>query len=264
MNGKRNIFSAAWPPLLVFLAATALAEVLVRLFQVPIFLLPPPSAVLRFIADHPADLLTSLSITAEAALIGFFASALVGILLAIALSASNLVRRAFYPYAVFFQTVPIVAIAPLLMIWCGPGLTAVAISAFVVSVFPVIANTLAGLLSTDPALEDLFRLNGASAWSRLWKLRFPSATPNIVTGLRIAAGLAVIGTVVGEFLVGLLGTAEGLGVRIISAKKMGRTDELFADVLMASLLGLAMFAAVNLAGRLLLRHWHASEREETS
>jgi NitT/TauT family transport system permease protein len=139
----------------------------------------------------------------------------------------------------------------------------VAISAFVVSVFPVIANTLTGLLSTDPALEDLFQLNGASAWSRLWKLRFPSATPNIVTGLRVAAGLAVIGTVVGEFLVGLLGTSEGLGVRIISAKKTGQTDELFAAVLLASVLGLAMFAAVNLAGRLLLRHWHASEREQS-
>jgi NitT/TauT family transport system permease protein len=183
------------------------------------------------------------------------------VIAAIALSGSSLVRRAFYPYTVFFQTVPIVAIAPLLVIWFDAGLTSVAVSAFIVSVFPVIANTLAGLMSTDPALEDLFRLYGASAWARLWKLKLPAATPNIVTGLRVAAGLAVIGTVVGEFLVGVFGAGEGLGVRIVSAKKMGRTDELFAAVLIASLLGLAMLAAINLAGRLLLRHWHASEQD---
>jgi NitT/TauT family transport system permease protein len=252
-----------WPPVLVFIVAIAIAECLIRLFQVPKFLLPTPTAVIQYIYKNPGNLLISTATTAEAALIGFFSAALLGILLAIPLAGSSLVRRAFYPYAVFFQTVPIVAIAPLLMIWCGPGLPAVAICALVVSVFPVIANTLTGLLSVDPALEDLFRLNGASAAARLWKLKFPSATPSIITGLRVAAGLAVIGTVVGEFLVGLMGTSEGLGVRIISAKKLGKTDELFADVLMASLLGLAMFAAVNLAGRLLLRNWHASEKKDT-
>lgn len=249
------------PPVVVLIVVTAAAEGIIRALSVPMFLLPRPSTVLRYMAEHPADLLASLGTTAQAALIGFSASALIGIVLAIGLSVSAVTRRAFYPYAVFFQTVPIVAIAPLLMIWCGPGLAAVAVSAFVVSIFPVIANTLAGLLSTDPALADLFRLHGAGRWARLWKLKLPSATPHIVTGLRIAAGLAVIGTVVGEFLVGLMGSGEGLGVRIVSAKKLGRTDELFAAVLIASLLGLAMFAAVNLAGRLLLRHWHASEQD---
>jgi NitT/TauT family transport system permease protein len=248
------------PPLLVLILIMLAAEELIRIFKIPIFLLPTPSEVLRFMANHPGELLASLWTTAQAALIGFFASCVVGMVLAILLSASTVFRRAFYPYAVFFQTVPIVAVAPLLMIWCGPGLEAVAICAFVVSVFPVIANTLTGLRSTEPALEDLFRLHGAGAWAKLWKLRLPSATPSIITGLRIAAGLAVIGTVVGEFLVGTMGSGEGVGMRIMSAKKMGKTDELFAEVLMASLLGLAMFAAVNLAGRLLLRKWHASER----
>jgi NitT/TauT family transport system permease protein len=251
-----------WPPVLVLFAAMGIAEFLIWVFQVPGFLLPRPTAVIEFMYKNPGDLFGALLTTAEAALIGFFSSALLGIAAAIALASSSLIRRAFYPYAVFFQTVPIVAVAPLLMIWCGPGLVAVAISALVVSIFPVIANTLTGLLSVDPALEDLFRLNGASPLARLWKLRFPSATPNIITGLRVAAGLAVIGTVVGEFLVGLLGNDEGLGVRIISAKKLGKTDALFAYVLMASLLGLAMFAAINLAGRLLLRNWHASEKEK--
>ena len=257
----RGISRQILPPLIVLIAAAVTTEAWVRLLHVRMFLFPRPSAVLKFMADHPGDLLVSLWTTAQAALIGFFASAVIGIVVAIALSGSTLVRRAFYPYTVFFQTVPIVAIAPLLVIWFDAGLTSVAVSAFIVSVFPVIANTLAGLMATDPALEDLFRLYGASRWARLWKLKLPAATPQIITGLRVAAGLAVIGTVVGEFLVGVFGAGEGLGVRIVSAKKMGRTDELFAAVLIASLLGLAMLAGINLAGRLLLRHWHASEQD---
>jgi NitT/TauT family transport system permease protein len=255
-----SIFATILPPIVVLVLWTIAAELFIRLLGIRPFLLPTPSSVLSYMAHHPADLLSSLFTTAQSALIGFAAAAIIGMAIAIGLSASTLFRRAFYPYAVFFQTVPIVAIAPLLMIWCGPGLEAVSICAFVVSVFPVIANTLTGLLSTDPALEDLFRLHGAGIWARLWKLKLPAATPDIITGLRIAAGLAVIGTVVGEFLVGVLQTHEGIGMRIISAKKLGRTDELFAQVLMASLLGLIMFAAVNLAGKLLLRHWHASEK----
>ncbi len=259
MKSARRILGSLLPPILVLIGAVIAMDIAARMLNEP-YMLPRPQAVLKVMVDRRADLAASLWTTAEAALIGFFASAVTGAALAMALSASPLARRAFYPYTVFFQTVPIVAIAPLLVIWCGPGIPAVALSAFIVSVFPVIANTLSGLLSTDPALEDLFRLYAASRWSRLWKLKLPSALPNIFTGLRIAGGLAVIGTVVGEFLVGLFGPGEGLGVRIVSAKKTGHTDEVFAAVLIASLLGLAMFAAINLAAKLLLRHWHASEQ----
>ena len=238
-----------------------LLEAYVRLRDVPMFLLPPPSAVLRTLARDRSHLLAALWTTALAAGIGFAASTVTGILAAVALSASPLVRRAFYPYTLFFQTVPIVAIAPLLVVWFGAGLQSVAISAFIVSVFPVIANTMTGLLSTDPALADLFRLYGAGPVASLWKLRLPSALPSLFTGLRVAAGLAVIGTVVGEFLVGLLGEDEGLGVKVIGAMRNGRTDRMFAAVLLASLLGLALFAAVNFAGNRLLCRWHASERD---
>jgi NitT/TauT family transport system permease protein len=147
----------------------------------------------------------------------------------------------------------------MLVIWSGPGLRAVVIIAFIVSVFPVIASTLAGLLSTDPALEDLFRLYGSGPIARLWKLRLPSALPGLLTGLRVAAGLSVIGTVVAEFLVGTFVADEGLGAKIVSNVKYGHTDAVFAQVLLASLLGLAMFSAVNLAGKILLRRWHPSE-----
>ncbi len=147
------------------------------------------------------------------------------------------------------------------MIWFDAGLTSVATCAFVVSVFPVIANTLTGLLSTDPNLADLFRLYAPAPPPPCGSCGSRRALPSLFTGLRVAAGLAVIGTVVGEFFVGLLGEDEGLGVKIVGARKNGRTDRVFAAVLLASLLGLAMFAAVNLASRLLLRRWHASERE---
>jgi NitT/TauT family transport system permease protein len=260
MKSRNGITSLVLPHVLVLIGAVILMDIGARMLNEP-FMLPRPGAVMRVMVDHRAELAASLWTTAEAALIGFFAGAILGAAVAMILSASPVARRAFYPYTVFFQTVPIIAIAPLLVIWCGPGILAVALSAFIVSVFPVIANTLSGLLSTDPALEDLFRLYEASRWSRLWKLKLPSALPNIFTGLRIAAGLAVIGTVVSEFLVGLFGPGEGLGVRIVSAKKTGHTDEVFAAVLIASLLGLAMFAGINLAAKILLRRWHASERD---
>jgi len=256
----RSFFAVIWPPVLVLIAAIITLHIWASALDEP-FLLPTPRAIVRIAINRRHDLLSALGTTTEAALIGFFCSAGGGIAAGMALSASSLVRRAFYPYTVFFQTVPIIAVAPLLMIWCGPGLPAVALCAFIVSVFPVIAGTLTGLLSTDPALEDLFRLYGASRWAKMWKLRLPSALPSIFTGLRVAAGLAVIGTVVGEFLVGVYGPNEGLGVRIVSAKKQGRTDEVFAAVLVASLLGLAMFAIINLAAKLLLGRWHASEQD---
>src|SRR5207253_1328101 len=153
-----------------------------------------------------------------------------------------------------------IAIAPLLVIWFGFGTRSVAASAMIASIFPVIANTLAGLLSTDPALRDLFRLYGASAPATLLKLKLPSALPNILTGLRIAAGLGVIGAIVGEFVAGIIGDEQGLGILVMVAKKLGRTDVLFAAVLIASLLGLAMLSIINAAGWLLLRRWHASEK----
>ena len=191
---------------------------------------------------------------------GFIASTAGGILAAIVLSGSSWVRRAIYPYTLFFQTVPVVAIAPMLEIWSGAGLRAVVIISFIVSVFPVIASTLGGLLSTDPALEDLFELYGSSALARLWKLRLPWALPSLLIGLRVAAGLSVIGTVVAEFFVGTFGQDEGLGVKIVTNAKYGHTNAVFAGVFLASLLGLAMFGCVNLAQWFLLRNWHPLEK----
>ena len=246
-------------PLLALLAILAVWEGLTRALEVPAYLLPPPSAVLAAAAHDARALASGALMTGRAALIGFLMSAVLGALAAIGLASSRLLEKAFYPYTIFLQTVPIVAIAPLLVLWFGPGLRAVAVSAFIVSVFPVIASTLAGLRSVDPGLRDLFRLYGAGKFATLTRLSIPSAVPSMVTGLRVASGLAVIGTIVGEFVAGFSEDSAGLGILVMSSYRQLRTDLLFAAVLTAAALGLALFGAVNLAGGWLLRKWHPSE-----
>ncbi len=247
----RKVIAAAIP----FVVVTLAVELLVREGWIRAFLVPPPSAIFQTILREAPELFSALAKTSAAAILGFALSAAAGIAIAVFLSSSRAIQEAFYPYAVFFQTVPIIAIAPLLVIWFGYGMQTVVAAAFIVSIFPVIANTLNGILSTDPALRDLFRLYGASPGVTLWKLRFPSALPQILTGLRIAGGLAVIGAIVGEFIGG-----QGLGSVIEIARTQQRTDKVFAAVLLASALGLVLFGFINLLSRLVLRRWHASEQ----
>ncbi len=249
------------PPFVALVVIVSVWEFLARALAIPLYLLPPPSAIAVAIAHDLGDLALAASVTGRAAVYGFLLSAVFGTASAVLLSASRALERALYPYTVFLQTVPIVAIAPLLVLWFGAGMRAVAISAFIVSVFPVIASTLAGIRSVEPALRDLFRLYGASRFDTLRKLELPSALPNLVTGLRVAAGLAVIGAIVGEFVAGFSESGAGLGILILSSYRQLRTDLLFAAVLFAAMLGLLLFGAVNLAGHFLLRRWHPSARE---
>ncbi|HEX2733077.1 MAG TPA: ABC transporter permease [Polyangiaceae bacterium] len=247
-------------PVVALLLLLGAWEGAVWLLQIPLFLLPPPSAVAGALTHDPHALGQALVTTARAALLGFMGSALFGVSSAIVLSTSRLLERALYPYAVFLQTVPIVAIAPLLVIWFGPGLRAVTVSALIVSIFPVIANTLAGIRAVDPALRDLFQLYGASRLATLFKLELPAALPQIFTGLRVAAGLAVIGTIVGEFVAGFAEDDAGLGIKILAAARQSRTEQIFAAVVLAALLGLGLFSVVGALGSRLLRRWHAAER----
>jgi len=244
-----------WPPFVTLLVGTALAEVCIQTFDVSPLLLPAPSAVMIASIQHSDALFSALAETTRSVVIGLALSSLAGIAAGAALSSARWIQRAFYPYALFFQIVPIVAIAPLLVIWFGYGARAVIAAAFIVSIFPVIANTLAGLLSVDPALRDLFRLYGAGRMATLWKLDLPSALPFILTGLRIASGLAVIGAIVGEFVGG-----GGLGVVVLEAMRQQRTDLVFAAVGYASLLGLFLFGLVSVLSHFALRRWHALEQ----
>ena len=251
---RRGWLDDVLPPIITLVVGTVLAELCIWALGIPQLLLPAPSAVLAAAVVHGGSLLTALGETARSVAIGLLLSSIAGIALGALLSSARWVQRAFYPFALFFQIVPIVAIAPLLVIWFGYGARAVVAAAFIVSLFPVIANTLAGLLSVDPALRDLFRLYGASRIVTLWKLELPFALPFVMTGLRVAAGLAVIGAIVGEFVGG-----GGLGVVVLEAMRQQRTDLVFAAIGYASLLGLALFGLVNVLSSVALRRWHALE-----
>jgi NitT/TauT family transport system permease protein len=248
-------------PALALCVGLAVWELTARALHVPAYLLPPPSDVARAALADRAALLEASLITFASAALGFVLSGVVGVLVAIVLSTSRWLERGFYPYALVLQTVPIVAIAPLLVLWLGVGFRAVVASAFIVSVFPVIANALAGLRSVDPALRDLFRLYGAGRLATLWKLELPSATIAIATGLRIACGLAVIGAIVGEFVAGFAEGSPGLGILVLTSYRQLRTDLLFAAVLCSALLGVLLFAAVSGGAALLLRRWNGATRD---
>jgi NitT/TauT family transport system permease protein len=246
------------PPLLPLLLSVGVAESAVRLGWVPGYLLPAPSEVIASLIDDRGELALAAWATLSSALTGLLASFVAGNGFAIALSSSDLARRAFYPYAVFFQTVPIISIAPLLVIWFGFGQPTVIASAAIVSIFPIIASTLLGLKSTEPALLDLFKLYTASNRQMLWMLKIPFALPQIFSGLRIASGLAVVGAIVGEFIGG-----GGLGSVVDAARTQQRVDRVFAAVLISSLLGVILVGAVNIIATLSLGKWHSSERKSS-
>ena len=224
-------------------------------FELKDFVLPSPLGVARAFLDDPAPFLRGALQSAGSALLGFAIAAAGGIVLGSAISLSRTVERSVYPLTLLFQMVPLIAIAPLLVVWFGYGRPATLASAVVVAVFPILANTLAGLRSADPLHEELFSVLAASRLQIWWKLRLPSAAPQILTGLRIAAGLATIGTITGEFLAGVGGDGAPLGIQITTALKTLHVEAVFVCVLLAALVGFLLFFAVSLAARLLLRRY---------
>ncbi len=244
-------------PLLVGVVVLALWEASVRLLKVPVFVLPPPSQIAdALIADFP-QLLDALAETLEMTLAAFAASFLGGLALAILFVQSRLVERSLLPYAVVLQVTPIVAIAPLIVIWVGVDHVerAVFILATIVAFFPILSNASFGLRSVDPGLVDLFRLYRATGRQRLWLLQLPSALPALLAGAKISAGLALIGTVVAEFVAGS-GEATGLAWRIVESANRLEIPRMFAALLLLSLTGLALNAAIARVEHRLLRRWH--------
>ncbi|HEX5747421.1 MAG TPA: ABC transporter permease [Archangium sp.] len=253
-----KILREALAPLTALAILLVLWETVARVFSVSPIVLPPPSAI-GLEASRAADTLLSGALsTGRSALLGFGLSTAVGVLAAIVLSSSRVLERALYPYALFLQMVPIIAIAPVLVVWFGHGARAVAVSSFIVSVFPVIANTHTGMRSVDPALRDMFRLYGARRVATLWKLELPASLPHLFTGLRVASGLSVVGAIVGEWVAGVVEGDAGLGILVLAANRQGNTARVFAAVLAASMLGLMLFGAVSLTGERMLRRWHPS------
>lgn len=257
-----RLAATAAPPLAFSLLVVLVWHGTVAVFELPRYLLPGPLEVAAAIGDNLSALCHAAVLTAQAALLGFVSSFVAGFLVAVLFSQSRLVERSLYPYAIFLQTVPIVAIAPLIVLWIGHGLVGVVAVAFIISLFPVIANTTAGLTSVEPELVDLFTLNEASRWQVLWKLRIPHAVPAMLTGARISCGLSVIGAIVGEFFAGY-GTRDfGLGYLIILTNAQTKTAYLFASVLFSTSLGLAFFAAVSGLNQLALRRWSGGGAED--
>jgi NitT/TauT family transport system permease protein len=231
--------------------------------HLPAYLLPGPAEVARVLVDRYPALLRSLWITTEEAAGGLVASIVAGIAIALVFAQWRRLRQALYPYTILLQTVPIVAVAPLIINWAGPGIFAVTIVTFIICLPPIIANTTQGLISVDENLIALFTMHKASAGQMLFKLRLPHAMPSLFTGLRIAAGIGVVGAIVGELFAGSAQVGEGgLGYAIIYAHNQMETGYLFALVLAATVLGFAFFFVVIFVEWLALHNWHESARDQ--
>jgi NitT/TauT family transport system permease protein len=244
-------------PVFVLVLTVAAWHAVVAVFAIPPYVLPGPGLVwATLIADGDLlwrSLLVTLTITFE----GFVLATVGGIALAIAFNQWRVVEYSFYPYAVILQVTPVVAIAPLLLIYL-PQPLAVLACAWIVAFFPVLANTTLGLSSVDHNLLALFELYKASRWQVLWRLKLPSALPQMLAGLRIAGGLSLIGAVVAEIAAGSAGAGSGLAYRIAESGYRLNIPRMFAALLLLSLAGVAIFFVLSAVSYLMLRRWHES------
>jgi NitT/TauT family transport system permease protein len=255
-RGHQRVLRIALP-LGALIAATLAWELVVRLNDIPPYVLPGPGLVARTLADDWAVLSTSLRATLATACEGLLLAGIGGIGLAILFNQSRLVEYSFYPFAVVLQVTPVVAIAPLLLIYL-PQDVAVLACAWIVAFFPVLSNTTLGLNSVDRNLADLFRLYGASRLQVLLRLKLPSALPFMLTGLKIAGGLSLIGAVVAEIAAGSAGAGSGLAYRIAESAYRLNIPRMFAALVLLSCAGIVIFFALSLVAHLLLRRWHES------
>jgi NitT/TauT family transport system permease protein len=244
-------------PLIVAACGTGLWEGVVRHYEIPPYVLPTPSAILTTLISDWDVLFSSLLTTLLTTLEGFIAAAIGGIALALIFNLSRLVEYSLFPYAVILQVTPVIAIAPLLLIYL-PQQTAVIVCAWIVGFFPVLSNTTLGLDSVDRNLAGLFQLYRASPWQTLRHLKLPAALPYILGGLRIAGGLSLIGAVVAEIAAGTAGAGSGLAYRIAESGYRLNIPRMFAALFLLSLAGIVIYALLALVSHLALRRWHES------
>ena len=244
-------------PILVLALGIAAWEAVVRYKDIPPYVLPAPDLIAQTFATDWPLLLRSLLVTVITTLEGFLLAAFGGVFLAILFNQSRFLEYSLYPYAVVLQVTPIVAVAPLLLIYL-PQHAAVLVCAWIVAFFPVLANTTLGLRSVDRNLADLFALYGASRWQILRRLKLPSALPYILGGLRIAGGLSLIGAVVAEIAAGSAGAGSGLAYRIAESGYRLNIPRMFAALILLSLAGIVIFYLLSLINYLALRRWHES------
>ena len=251
-------------PVLIGLAFLVGWETAVRFFEVKHYVLPGPLLIVETLFDDWRTLSGSLLNTLRTTIAAFLLAALGGLGIAVVLARSRWVEASLFPYAVILQVTPVVAIAPLIIIWVKDVEASLVVCAWIVAFFPVVANTTLGLNSTDHNLLDLFELYGASRKQILWRLRLPAAMPYYLSSLRVAGGLALIGAVVAEFVAGTGGTASGLAYRILESGYRLDIPRMFAALFLISLAGIAIFAALTWLQNAALRHWHESARARES
>ncbi len=223
------------------------------------WILPAPHEILSAAWQERARLLAAVGSTAVGALAGFALAASLGMATALLLGVSQTLRASLYPWLLMLQMTPVIVLTPIIVLWAGPGFPGIITITWLISFFPIVANTTQGLLSTDQNHVALFRMCNASRWQELWLLRVPSAMPYYLAGLRIAATLAPIGAIFGEYMVGnASGGSGGLGFLVYSYNTQIKIPALFATALTSCLLGFTFVAAVSLVNRAVLRKWHDS------
>ncbi len=256
---KRARLLRVLAPLAVAIVMLAGWQAFVTAYHVPVYLVPSPLRVVHTLYADRALLFASLAVTLGVALTALAIAIVAGVAIALVFAQSRWIEMSFFPYAILLQVTPIVAIAPLIIIWVHDTHTALVMCAVVVAIFPIISNTTLGLRSVDRGLANLFRLSRATRWQTLWRLRVPGALPYFFGGLRIASGLALIGAVVAEFVAGTGGEGAGLAYQILLAGIQLNIPRLFAALLLIAVAGVTMFAATAGLSRLALARWHESE-----
>ena len=246
-------------PVLVAVALIGLWQWVVVAFEVPQFLVPSPVRIVQTLFSDAALLFGALVTTLKITVFAFACATVMGVLIAFTFVQSRLIETALFPYAVLLQVTPIVAIAPLVIIWVKDPTLSLVICATVVALFPVIANTTLGLRSVNPGLLNYFRLNRATRLQTLVRLRIPSALPYFFVGLRISSGLALIGAVVAEFVAGTGGTNTGLAYQILQAGYQLNIPRMFAALLLIAVAAVFMFAVMTVLSKWALGDWHESE-----
>jgi NitT/TauT family transport system permease protein len=247
-------------PLMVAVVLVGLWQALVVVFELPVFLVPSPLRVAQTLVLDAGLLFGALLVTLKITLFAFICATLLGVLIAFAFVQSRVIETALFPYAVLLQVTPIVAIAPLIIIWVKNPTASLVICATLVALFPIIANTTLGLRSVNGGLMSYFKLNRATRWQTLIRLRIPSALPYFFGGLRISSGLALIGAVVAEFVAGTGGTGTGLAYQILQAGYQLNIPRMFAALILITVTGVLLFALMAWLSNWALGGWHESEQ----
>ena len=254
MKPFAKLFSPGWlAPLIAFFIMIAAWETLVQWFELPSIILPSPGQVFTAFVEHPDEWSRATLATSVEILVAYAGSIVLGLSIAVVFAQAKWLRASLYPYAIFLKTLPIIAIAPLIIIWIGEGFWANVIIAWIVAFLPILTNTTEGLISVPANLQDVMRLYGASRWQLLWKLQLPNSLPYLVTGCKISSVSCVLGAVVGEMTVGYL-DVPGIGNEIF-AKRNTDVALMFVYILLSGGIGITLFGLTSWIGDRVLLHW---------